>query len=289
MKTTKLLTLLLIMPLATLMAAEATSETMPTNAETLALEQQVKQLIEQDHNYKAAVMAYAKAARAHPTETYYRSQFALLRSVAKMQAALATEPVAEKWQGYAQAVRTYLYGKGFYNAALALDEAAYTKFTDVTSASKKLETLLMLGKNEDAATLARGLEATETSTRLNTLKPVALARSGQVDQAVAAVDDLTVDANKDPYALFDLARVSQAAGKQDEAFSYLKLFLEHTVPTEMATSRNMITLCQDFSPLHDQEAFKTVLTTESKVAQSSCSGGSSCSSCSLKGKCSSSH
>jgi hypothetical protein len=50
----------------------------------------------------------------------------------------------------------------------------------------------------------------------------------------------------------------------------------------------MITLCADFRDLHDQEAFKTVLATQSKVAQSGCTGGSSCSSCALKGKCSSS-
>ena len=289
MKTIGLLAILLSMPLASLWAAEVTSESMPSDATTLALEQQVKQLIEEQQDYKAALMAYAKAARANPTEAYYRNQFALLRSVGKMQAAMAAEPVAEKWQGYAEAVRNYLYGKGFYEAALAVDSAAYEKFSDVSSGSKKLESLLMLSKNDEAAALASGLEATETSTRLATLKPVALARNGQVDQAVAAVEDLTIYADKDPYALFDLARISQAAGKQDEAYSYLKLFLEHTVPTEMATSRNMISLCDDFSSLHEQEAFAAVLATESKVAQSDCSGGSSCGSCSLKGKCSSSH
>lgn len=289
MRTVGLLALVLSLPLATLWAAEATSEAMPSDAKTVALEEQVRQLIEEQQDYKAALMAYAKAARANPTETYYRSQFALLRSVGKMQAAMGTEPVAEKWQGYAEAVRNYLYGKGFYQAALTVDTAGYEKFNDVSHGSKKLETLLMLNKNDEAATLAQGLEATETSTRLATLKPVALARAGQVTQAVAAVEKLTINADKDPYALFDLARISQAAGKQDEAYSYLKLFLEHTVPSEMATSRNMINLCEDFSALHDQEAYVTVLATESKVEQSDCSGGSSCGSCSLKGKCSSSH
>lgn len=289
MKTLALITLMLSIPLTGLMAAEATSDPMPSDAETLALEQQVKQLVNENQDYKAALTAYATAARANPTQMYYRNQFALLRNVTKMQKALATEPVAEKWQGYAEAVRNYLYGKGFYQAALVVDTAAYEKFSDVSSGSKKLETLLMLSKNDEAAALAQGLEATETSTRLATLKPVALACSGKVEQAVAAIEPLTINANKDPYALFDLARISQAAGKQDEAYSYLKLFLEHTVPSEMGMSRNMIDLCKDFSGLHDQEAYATVLATESKVEQSSCSGGSSCSSCSLKGKCSSSH
>jgi hypothetical protein len=51
----------------------------------------------------------------------------------------------------------------------------------------------------------------------------------------------------------------------------------------------MITQCADFRDLQGQEAFKTVLATQSKIAQSDCTGGSSCSSCSLKDKCASGH
>lgn len=258
----------------------------------LALEQKIKQYIEKDGNYQAAITAYAQAARANATVPYYRDQFALLRSVSKMQAALAKEPLAEKWKAYAEAVRVYHYNKGFYQAALAVDDAAYTKFKDPASAVHKIETLLMIGQDAQAQPLVASLSQASgdaVPARWQTLSQVVLAHTGQADKALASMANLKIDPKVNSAGLFDVARVYKAAAKTDEALSCLRMFLEHTVPTEMATSRNMITLCADFQDLQNQDAFKAVLATQSKVAQSGCTGGSSCSSCALKDKCSSGH
>ncbi|MBP7050975.1 MAG: tetratricopeptide repeat protein [Phycisphaerae bacterium] len=271
-------------------AAEVRADS-PNDPNALALEQKVRQYIETDQNYQAAVTAYAQAARANPAVQYYRDQFALLRSVAKMQAALASESVPEKWKAYADAVRVYHYSKGYYQAALKVDQAAQAKFNDPSVAIRKIETLLLVGQDGQAQPLVQSLSQAAPAAlpaRWQTLRAVVLSHTGQTDQALAAVANLQINAKTTPASLFDLARIYKASAKVDEALNCLRLFLEHTVPTEMATSRNMITLCADFRDLHDQEAFKTVLTTQSKVAQSGCTGGSSCSSCALKGKCSSS-
>lgn len=276
---------MVVIPLAR--AAEVSVQT-PSDPVAQALERQVRQFIEQEQNYQAAVTAYAQAARTHPTDTYYRDQFALMRSVAKLQAGLASEPVAEKWRVSAEAVRAYLYSRGFYQAALTVDQAAYERFKDLPSAARKLETLLLVGQDAQAQEFAQSLgqvAADAAPARLQTLRAVALARSGKTAEALAAVADVKVNPQEDCAGLFDLARVFKAAAKTDEAMQALRLFLEHTIPTEMATSQSMITLCADFKDLQGQEPFKTVLATQSKVAQSGCSGGASCSTCALKGKC----
>jgi len=268
-------------------AAEVGAQT-PSDPVAQALEKQVRQFIEQDQNYQAAVTAYAQAARTHPTDAYYRDQFALMRSVAKLQAALAGEPVAEKWRVSAEAVRAYLYSRGFYQAALAVDQAAYERFKDLPSAARKLESLLLAGQDSQAQSFVQSLgqiAADAAPARWPTLCAVALARSGKTAEALAAVADVKVNPQENLTSLFDLARVFKAAGKTDDAMYALRLFLEHTVPTEMATSQSMITLCADFKDLQGQEQFKTVLATQSKVAQSGCTGGSNCSTCALKGKC----
>lgn len=271
--------------------AAQTSSDIPNDPNALALEQKVKQYIEKDANYQGALTAYAQAARANPAVQYYRDQFALLRGVSKMQAALASETLPEKWKTYAEAVRVYLYAKGYYQAALAVDQAARAKFSDPYVNVATIETLLLVGQDSQVQPLAQSLSqvtGVAIPPRWQTLRPVVMAHTGQADQALAAVAGVKVDPAMDPASLFDLARIYKAAAKKDDALSYLRLFLEHTPPTEMATSRNMITLCADFRDLQDQDAFKTVLATQSKVTQSGCTGGASCSSCALKGKCSAS-
>ena len=292
MKSRRLVLITLCFSLSCAWAAEVATDTQD-NPEIQALEKQVKTLIEDQGNYKDAIMAYAKAARANPTETYYRTQFALLRSVFNMQNAMAKESVLEKWAGYAEAIRAYHYSKGFYKSALTVDKATHAKINNAISGARTLETLL-LNKEDDTVkaqitTLLQPTDAEDTPARLTTLRPVALAHLGQTDKAMAAVENITLNPKEDAFCLFDMARIYKAADKQEDVIKMLTLFLEHTVPTEMPTSKNMITLCADFQDMKDQEAFQKMLTTESKIAQSDCTGGSSCGSCSLKGKCSSSH
>ncbi len=290
MKTPLFVVLMLSMGLHIASTAEVKS-VIPNDPVVQALEQQVRQYIEQEQNYQAAVTAYAQAARKNPTDAYYRNQFALLRSVAKMQAALASETLPEKWKTSAEPVRTYLYSRGFYQAALAVDQAAYEKFKDLPSAVQKLESLLMVGQATHAQSFVQSLNpttGTAVPSRWQTLRLVAMAHTGRAPEALAATADVKINPQDNLNGLFDVARICKAAGKTDEALSALRLFLEHTVPSEMATSQNMITLCADFKDLQDKEAFKSVLATPSKVSQSGCSGGSSCATCALKDKCASS-
>jgi tetratricopeptide (TPR) repeat protein len=284
MKLIHLCLLLLVMGGPLFPAADAPSAAPDQGLELQQLESAVRLLMVKDGGYQAALKAYAKAARANPNSQYLRDQFALLRRVIKMQKALQTETNVEKWKSYARAVRAYYYTKGLYKAALALDSTVYEKAPDAQTATQKLESLLLVQKSNDAMALSRALKA-QKPVRLQTLRPVVLAQHGQADAALAAIADLKIDPRQDPTPFVDFARIYWAAKKHEDAYASMRLFLEHTAPTERATSHHMLLGCPDFKSLHKKDAFQAMLATKSKVTQSGCTGGSSCSSCKLRDRC----
>ena len=253
------------------------------------IDKQVKQLITEKQDFKAALMVYAKAARANPSSVYYKNQFALLRRIIKMNRALTVETNPKKWTSYAKAVRSYYYTQGYYTQALELDMQAFKKFPEPSFAVNKLESLLLLNKNQQAAELLthNSLKA-NTDMRLSTLRLVCLSRTNQTDKALASAESIKIDPRKYPETLLDLARVYKAANKDKLAMACLKQFLEHTVPTALPGMRRMAENCTEFNTLLNTKSFQAVLATQSKVSQSGCTGGSSCASCKLKSKCASS-
>ncbi len=252
------------------------------------LETSVEELIVKKKEYSSALQEYASAAKANPQVPYYRDQYAILQRVIKLKKLLAEETNAEKWKSYAVAVRAYYYGKGYYSESLEIDMAAAARFDTVDFAANVLETLLLTGKNEEAAKFAASKNFTEKPVRYKTLEAVILARTGKTEDALNAIKAIPLEPKANAMSYFDLARVYSAAGDKEKALSNLKVLMEHTVPSEQPIIQSMIQRSAEYVPLQNTEELKAVLAAQSKIIQSGCTGGSSCGSCSMKDKCASS-
>jgi hypothetical protein len=273
--------------LASVIIAQLAIAEQPATVPTKEFEAKIETLIVKDNNLPAAMLEYASAAKANPQEVYYRQQYGILQRVAKMQSLLKTETNPEKWQSYARAIRGFFYSKGYYSVALPIDTEAAGKFNTGEYAANVLETLLLTGKKDEAAKFAADKKPADQTVRYQTLALVSEAYAGKTKEAVENLQTVKIDPKVDYESYFDYARIYNAANDKEKALSNLKVFLESTPPTEMPSARQMITRSADFASLAGSEDFKKVLATESKVAQSGCTGGSSCGSCKLKDKCSS--
>jgi hypothetical protein len=260
----------------------------PTNDQITQLEAKIEKLIVNDHNYTAALNEYVAAAKANPQEVYYRQQYAVLQRVVKMQNLIKTEINLEKWKSYAKAMRGYYYNKGFYSEVLALDLQAANKFNTGEFAANAVETMLLNGKTADAVKFIEEKKPEDKIVRYETLSLAAQALNGKAKESADALQALKIDPKTDSKSYFDAARIYNAAGDKEKTLSSLQLLLENTLPSEIEAERLMIKRTADFASLNGSEDYTKVLATQSKVEQSGCTGGSSCSTCKNRSKCSSS-
>ena len=115
------------------------------------------------------------------------------------------------------------------------------------------------------------------------------ARNGDVAGSVELLDAIDFSAELYPRCLVYSAAIYKLAGERDKFLACIVKALEHTAPTQMATTRGVVESLAEFQDLMGDEQYIASLQTESKVYQSGCTGGSSCNSCSLKGSCPSSN
>jgi hypothetical protein len=277
--------ILALVIIAQLAIAEQPASALAKDEQLLKFEAKIETLIVQDNNLPAALLEYASAAKANPQEVYYRQQYGILQRVTKMQSLLKTETNPEKWQSYAKAIRGYFYSKGYYSVSLPIDIEAAGKFNTGEYAANALETLLLTGKNDEAAKFAADKKPADKTVRYQTLALVSEAYTGKTKEAVENLQTVKIDPKADYESYFDYARIYNAANDKEKTLSNLKVFLESTPPTEMPSAREMIIRSGGFASLSGSDDFKKVLATESKVVQSGCTGGSSCGSCKLKDKC----
>jgi hypothetical protein len=277
--------LLILLFVAQVLAAQELANTQAREDQIKQLEAKIETLIVNDHNAIAALNEYAAAAKADPQEEYYRQQYVFLQRVTKMQSLLTTELNIEKWKSYAKAVRGYYYYKGYYTLALQIDLKAAGKFKNVDYAANALETLLLAGKNADAAKFAEQNIFTDKSVRYQTLNLVLEAANGHAAKAVESLKVIKIDPNSNYKSYFDSARIYSAANDKDKTLSNLKSFIENSPPTEHNSAKTMIVKSTSFSALQGSDELKMVLETASKGKI--CTPGSKCKSCKTKGRCSS--
>jgi hypothetical protein len=115
---------------------------------------------------------------------------------------------------------------------------------------------------------------------------IALARQGEREKAVAVADGVSaLPAASDPGTLYLTARMQAVLGKMDESVATLAACFAAVPPSRQDVLKNHARLCRDFSEFAASPAFAQALATQSKVAESKCSGGSSCSTCPMRGAC----
>ena len=282
-----------------LMAADILDSSIETDQAVLALEAKVKDAVLADSDLNSALKLYANAARSNSDNPYFKDQYSILRRVIKMKSAFdkasssADKPndtVMKRLDSYYQAIRAYYYSKGFYNESLKLDDAARNIIPGEQQVLNYIESLVVTNPENASDTVsAISGDIKSESGQLELYNLLLQSRKAKSDTLIAELEKITVDPEANPHSLIYVAGIYKNAGDKAKAYEMIQMALEHTVPSEINGTRILASSLQEFKKEAKAKDFVAVLETESKVAQSGCTGGSSCNSCSLKGKCGSSN
>jgi len=231
-----------------------------------------------------ALESFANAARADRTNPEYLQHYALLRRVVDLRARLTTEDNPQRWQYMAKGLRAFYAGEGLLAELLKLDQELHRRSGTAESAALLGETQLEMGQNAEAVqTLS--LEPDKASETTRALLGVAQARTGNGEAARQTAAKLVLPPGADVQMSYAAARLQAAAGDRAQALALLTSCFEATAPSQTEGFKKHAAQCAEFAALRGTPQFAAVLETKSKVAESKCSGGSSCAGCPMAGKC----
>jgi tetratricopeptide (TPR) repeat protein len=278
-KTTLTLGVILV-ALGALVAQEA-----PPAVDAAAASAEGLRLLQQGQ-IEEALESCKAAFHADSDNPEYLGHMMAVRQMLRAQRALATMEDSDRWVQLAQALRSLYDRYRMHGDRLALDLKLHERLGTPASAANLARSQLQLGKNQEALTLLRGLEAAKADAAITTLLGVAHARLGQTEEALSLLGATPVTADADPGVLYDRARLCSLLGKPQAANTCLTRLLEATPPTELGATRARIEQDPDLTTAREAPGFAQTLATESKVQQSGCSSGRSCGGCSMRGSCS---
>jgi len=236
-------------------------------------------------DFNGALAALAGAVRAEQSNRQYASKYMLVRRVIQLRERLDAETDPEQWHYLAGALRSFYVSEKIYPEALALDRAVHAKLHDAASAANLAETLLATGKNAEAAEVLAAIDPSEASAATQSLLGIALARQGKVEEAKKIASTVSLPSEAGAGAAYSAARLHAAVGDSAKALACLTVCFESIPPSRLDGFKAHARLCPEFSDLASTDGFAKALKTESKVAESKCSGGSKCAGCPMRGNC----
>ncbi|MBN1912718.1 MAG: tetratricopeptide repeat protein [Pirellulales bacterium] len=235
--------------------------------------------------FREAVQAYGEASQADRKNQEYMQRFLLVRRIITMRDKLDGEKNPARWNKMAQALHAFYSSEGLHDDAVGVAEKIHARLNTAFSASQLAETHLLRGDSAKAIEVLSALPPKETTPAAQALLGIALAREGRTDEALQ-VSRVVADAkSNDPGTLYGLARMHAAVGNPDEALRLLTRTFESVPPSRLDTLKSHAKTSPEFRDLASSDKFASVLRTKSKVAESKCSGGSSCAGCPMRGKC----
>lgn len=234
---------------------------------------------------KDALKQYGVAVKLEGDNQEYVQQYLMVRQVVMLQSALAKETNPQRWEQTALALRTFFGAQRLHDQALTIDQAMWDRSKTSDNAIQLADTLLALDKSAEAAQLLTGLSPQQRTGASQSLLAVSLARQGKLDEAKSLAGRIPAASQADPGALFMVARMHAAIGDNDRALAALKRSYEAVPPSRLDALKSLTRECKDFAELTSLASFSAVMKTTSKVVESKCSGGSSCASCPMRGKC----
>lgn len=237
--------------------------------------------------WQEAESAFAEASRLDPANATYRGELDVLRRVMKLRAEHAGTADPAQWDRTAAALRAYYYSKGIFGEALVLDREAHQRAGSPASAAFLAETLLELNRDMEAASLLAEQPAGKLSPSARMLHGIALARTGDVARARKIAAEVPLPFAATPSLLLVRARLLACIDEPAGAVDLLRKAFEGTAPSLLGPTRDRVKACSDFALLAANGAFTQVMTTASKMSESSCSKGSSCGACPSRTSCSS--
>jgi tetratricopeptide (TPR) repeat protein len=237
-------------------------------------------------NLQGALQSYAVAARADRDNQQYRQRFMLVRQALSLQKQLGVEKDAQRWRQMAQALRSFYASQDLHTQALAVDGQIHKRLQTSGSALQLAQTQLALAKNAEAAATLGDLGRKKATPATEALRAVALARQGEIDQAIDIAMEADAPPDADPGTFYCLARMHAVIGNNDQAVALLTSCFEAVAPSRLDALKLHARGCADFGELASTSGFAEAMQTQSKVAESECSGGSSCAGCPMRAKCS---
>jgi tetratricopeptide (TPR) repeat protein len=235
-------------------------------------------------SFEQALQAFAVAVRAAPTNQQYGQQFLLVRRVIALRQNLKQEKDPERWMSVAQSLRSFYVSEKIYSEALPIDEKIHAKLNSASSAGNLAETQLALGKEAEALQMLSALPPAKTTPVTEALRAIALARNGDVNEA-RKISENTVIADSDAGTFYVCARMHAVVGNHDESLDLLARCFEAVPPSRLEDLKVHAKQNPDFGGLASTSRFSSVLRTKSKVAESTCSSGSSCAGCPMRASC----
>jgi len=236
-------------------------------------------------DFDGALEAYGKAAKADTGNTECREAYAVLRRVIKMREAVAKETNPERLAAVSSALRAFYYEREVYSEALALDQKTFEREKSADSAAALAQSQLQMGQTAEAEATIAQIAADQMTPDLLLLKAIAVARQGRTDEAKAVLADFKAPENSSPALFYNLACAHAQAGDAEAALKWLVQAFENIPPSRLDMFKSRASADKDLASLTDNPGFALALKTESKVKESSCSGGTSCGSCPSRTKC----
>lgn len=235
---------------------------------------------------RAAAEAVRDAVMRDLNNQTYRQHFMATRQALKYQMIIDAGQTSAHWDEAADGLSLYYRSRGHHEQALPIDQAIYEKRESADAGIQLAETLLALEQSERAAEVLEEVASRQATPASRALLCVALARQGDAPSAQRMAATLHAASNADPYTLYLVARAQAAVGEDAQAMETLTRCYESVPPSRLGALKSHTKSSPEFGQLVSSDAFSRVLETESKVPESKCSGGSSCGSCPMRGKCS---
>jgi len=245
------------------------------------------QLVAQS-DFREALQAHAAAVRADRSNQEYIQRFMLVRQIILLRANLDQERDFQRWYRTAKSLRSFYVSEGIYSEALLVDKRLHAKMNSASSAAQLAETQLAMGKNADAAQVLEALGPSKGTANTQALLCIALAKQGQTSEAREIAAGIAPSDSADTGTLYSLARMHAVVGNHDQALSTLTRCFEGVPPSRLDDFRSHASESPEFAALASTDGFAEALETKSKVVESQCSAGSSCSGCPMRGQCPSS-
>jgi hypothetical protein len=237
-------------------------------------------------DFQGAMQAFARAAQADLANQEYLQHFAIVRRVVALREMLDTETDDTRWEYIARGLYKFYSSHELKGESLALAGKMHDRLRSASSAKMLADAQLDSDMNAEAAATLASLPASQQTAATRALRGVALAREGHVDEARQIAGSLTLTEDVGPGQVYAAARLSAAVGNHKDATKLLSRSFESVAPSLLPAFKQQAQKCPEFAGLVSKPAFAQALQTESKVPESKCSGGSRCSSCPMRAKCS---
>lgn len=233
---------------------------------------------------QGALAAFKAAVKADPENTEYFQYYGLLQRVLKLRAAINEEKDADAWQQMARALYSFYWQYKVYNEALPLARNMYEKTSTGEAAGLVADTLVALNKNDEAATLLSGLDADKATPHTLTVKALALAHLGKLDEAKAAAAKVEIPKDCDADICFDAARLYALIGDNGKAIGMLTCAFETTpAGQQLDTAKADAKACPDLAKVATTPEFAKALEAQGKAA-TGCGSKAACGKCPMKDK-----